>query len=163
MTKPTLEILIGDDLFADPMASRSLKRSLEPLRQAIEGYEVNITYANTPEEVLHEARTQKYQAIVTDLDYGTTGRVGTEGFDILDQLATYSFNPRPLILLCTSQDAHKEAIQQKIKEGKLNAVVGPGSFNKFFALKDYLIEYYSTTGAPAEGDKPLQLKGGEHK
>ena len=161
MTKSTLEILIGDDLFADPMVSRSVKRNLESLRQAIAGYEINLTYANTPEEVLHESKTQKYHTIVTDLDYGTTGRVGTEGFEIIEEIANTSFTNKPYIILCTSQDTHKEAIQKKIDEHKMDVVIGPNSFNKFTALKDYLIEYYSQKRVPAEGEKPLQPEGGE--
>jgi CheY-like chemotaxis protein len=159
MANENLEILIGDDLFAEPIASRSLKRTLEPLKE----YGMQLTYATTPEEVLKEAQTQKYDCIITDLDYGTTGRVGTEGFDIIDTLSQINFNPRPYIILCTSQDTHQELIQKKLQEGKLNALVGPGPFNKFTALKNYLLKHYSKKGAPAEGDKPLQLEGGEEE
>lgn len=158
MTKETLEILIGDDLFLEPFASRGIKRTLDILRQC----GLNVTYATTPEEVLKEAQTQKYDYIVTDLDYGTTGRVGTEGFDILDTLATYALIPRPHIVLCTSQDTHQKAIQRKFQEGKLDAIVGPGSLNKFSTLRDYLLlQSYSPKRAPVEGETPLQLEGGE--
>ena len=156
--RKNLEILIGDDLFADPIVSRSLKRSIEPIKEILKHYKVGITYASTPKAMIQVVSAKSYDLIVTDLDYGTTGRVGTEGFEILDAINT--MNPKPYILLCTSQDTHKEAIQKCLASGKLNAVVGPGSFNKFSALKDHLIHYYSKTGAPAEGEKPLQAEGG---
>ncbi len=157
MTKETLDILIGDDLFAMPMQARSIKRSLEPLKE----YGMNLTYASTPQEIIREAKKGTYNAIITDLDYGTTGRVGTEGFEILEEIAKIPLNPKPYIILCTSQDTHIETIQQKIAEEKLDVLIGPGSFNKFTTLRDYLTQHYSQQRAPAESVRPLQSEGGE--
>ncbi len=161
MTKATLEILIGDDLFADPMVSRSVKRSLEPLKEKITAYQTTLTYASTPREVIHEAQKEIYDVIITDLDYGTTGRVGTEGFVILDELAQMNLHKKPFIILCTSQDTHRAAIQKRLDEGKMHAPVGPASSNKFTALSNYLLEKYAPQRAPAEGETPLQSEGGK--
>ncbi len=163
MTKATLEILIGDDLFADPMISRSVKRCLEPLKEKITAYQTTLTYASTPREVTREAQKGTYDIIVTDLDYGTTGRVGTEGFDILESIAQMQLPKKPFIILCTSQDHQQEAIQKRLDEKKVHALVGPGSSNKFQALSTYLINKYSPQRAPAEGDTPLQSEGGEEE
>ncbi|PIN93217.1 hypothetical protein COU54_04075 [Candidatus Pacearchaeota archaeon CG10_big_fil_rev_8_21_14_0_10_31_24] len=143
MTKPSLEILIGDDLLADPIISGSVKRCLEPLKERITFYTVALTYASMPREVINESQKDIYDVIVTDLDYGTTGKIGTEGFDILEYLSKMNLTKKPLVILCTSQVNQELEIRKRLDERKMHAIIGPDSNNKFSALKEYLIKTYS--------------------
>lgn len=142
--RQTLEILVGDDLFGIPSDSSMIKNNyLEPMKEKISGYSVYITYAENPREVVQEALTGKYDVIVTDLDYATTGRVGTEGFEVINEIAKTQLVKKPFVILCTSSDNQNEAIQRQVNEKKIDAVVGVKSLNKFTSLVDYLVKKYS--------------------
>jgi len=84
-----------------------------------------LSYVSTPQEMLTEASRGVYDVIVSDLDYGTTGRVGTEGFDICNGINKMNLSKKPFLVLCTSKDDVQEQIRNFLYEGKINAVVNP--------------------------------------
>jgi hypothetical protein len=139
-----LEILVGDDLFMDPIVSRYMEKSLNTLATKLAPkYEMKMTQASFPAEMLREAQKGTYDIIVSDLDYGTTGRVGTEGFDIVEKIAAMQLAKKPYVILCTSSDSHDEGIQQRLKSKVIDAYVGSGAINKFKALVDHIAEKYA--------------------
>lgn len=160
-----LEILIGDDMFAFPMDALTVRQAyLKPLQKRLASeYALHIEEAATPEQMIREAQTGRYDVIVTDLDYQTESKVGTEGYQVLDAIASMNLPKKPFVILCTSSDSEQENIQRKLKEGRMNAYLGSkGTAHKFGNLLTYLFSRYSTPQrAPAEGDTPLQEEGGE--
>ncbi|MBS3089255.1 hypothetical protein J4461_00030 [Candidatus Pacearchaeota archaeon] len=142
-SKQSLEILIGDDMFLMPVdAMMAQNQYLEPLKERIPGYDVRLSYASTPEEMLTEASRGTYDVIISDLDYGTTGRMGTEGFDVCNGVNKMNLSKKPFLVLCTSRDDVQKQIKKLLYEGKIGAVVTPKSKHKFNALAEFLEEKY---------------------
>lgn len=141
-----LEILIGDDMFAEPMPMRIIENSYIPnLKETFPEYSLEVKMVESPNEVIEEAKTGKYDVVVTDLDYsGVTdwdfsGRATRkEGFDVIN--AVSQLKPRPLIILCTSSDSYDEI--QRRTEGKIDYHAGKGASNKFEDLTNILIQHY---------------------
>jgi|SRR3989344_329986 len=140
-----LEVLVGDDELASPISWIEIRRCyFKLLQERLASYcEVKIKEASKPEQVIREAQTGKYDIIVTDLDYQTEGRVGTEGYKVLDAIADMTFAKKPLVILCTSSDSQQETIRRKLKEGKMDLYIGSRGMNhKFANLVNYLVERF---------------------
>lgn len=154
--KQSLEILIGDDLFGWPAESMEVERGyLHPLRNTLsKDYNARITQASTPEQMLAEASKGVYDLIISDLDYQTTGRVGTEGYGVFDSINVMALAKKPFRVLCTSSDNQKDEIESRIADGRIDAYVGAKSHIKFKLLVDFVINKYQTKQrAPEDGSK----------
>lgn len=137
-----LEMLIGDDMFASPLDAMEIKRGyLKPLHERLAPtYNLNITDASSPRQMIREAQTGKYNIIVTDLNYQTEGRVGTEGYEVLDAISIMSLPKKPFVILCTSADNQQMNIQRKLAERKMDICIGSeGGNHKFANLVEYLV------------------------
>jgi hypothetical protein len=142
-SKQLLEILIGDDMFLMPVdAMMAQNQYLEPIKKRVASYDIRLSYASTPQEMLTEASRGIYDAIVSDLDYGTTGRVGTEGFEVCAEINKMNLSKKPFLVLCTSRDDVQDQVNHFLYEGKIDATVNTKGKHKFGALADFLEEKY---------------------
>jgi len=138
MTK-NLSILLGDDEMG-PATQSVFEQEFTPrLQRALPNYQINWHYEMLPQRVIDEARTGRYDLVVTDLDYSDFGdRSHKDGYRIIDAVCT--MNPKPLLILCTSTKDNPE-MEQRTK-GKINFKVGGGNNHKFSDLIDKLIEHF---------------------
>ncbi len=143
MKQKKLEILIGDDLFMDPVSSIQVEKCLNAIPERLAGnYTVAITQAAHPTKMMREGQRGIYDIIVSDLDYGTTGRVGTEGFQIVDHIAAMQLSKKPYVIMCTSSDNQGEEIQRRIDAKIINAYVGDGAHHKFQTSVEHIAQKY---------------------
>lgn len=144
--RKTLDILIGDDLFGIFLDLIKIENKyLNPLKEILSRYyDMNIILASNPEQMIKEVSKGVYDLIITDLDYQTTGRAGTEGFDILDSISEMVLAKKPFKILSTSADNKHAEIEKRITEGKIDAYISAGSHTKFQNLVDFILNKYSS-------------------
>jgi hypothetical protein len=139
-TNRSLRILIGDDEL-DFLANQfEFERYIAPkLHGAVPNHKVNWNYESSPQRTIEEARTGRYDIVVTDLDYADYGNGShREGYEVID--AVCIMNPRPLLVLCTSSKDNPE-MEQRTK-GKIDFRAGGGDSHKLVDLVDKLTEHF---------------------
>jgi hypothetical protein len=137
MTK-NIEILFGDDQFADIQTkcifegdyTRRLKDQFPDLR-------FNWNCQEDYQATIDEAKTGRYDVVVTDLQYTTNG---CEGYDVVK--AVSKVIPKPIIILCTNSKV------ESWTERGIDFVAKPekGFYHKFDALIKVLADYYKSRG-----------------
>jgi hypothetical protein len=139
MTK-NLNILVGDDEMGFPSNQSTFEQFIAPkFQRAVPDYKVNWNYESRPQRTIEEARTGRYDVVVTDLDYSDCGNGShKEGYDVIDAVCT--MNPKPLLVLCTSSEDSPE-MEQRTK-GKIEIRAGGGDNHKLVDLVDKLTEHF---------------------
>ena len=145
--KEDLEILIGDDAFKDISTEIIFNSTYKPcLQEAHPEYNFNWTLETDHQKVIEEAKTGKYDVVITDLDY-SGGGTGKEGYEVVDAINT--MNPRPYLVLCTSCDNQKEIKEET--DGKIDGKTGSqGGGHKFDDLMTLLVQHFDKKSGGSE-------------
>ncbi|MEI7719065.1 MAG: hypothetical protein WCI72_04310 [archaeon] len=133
-TKKTLEVLFGDDQFADISTEMIFKGDyVSQLAKKLPNLSINWNCQENYLSTIKEVQTGKYDVVVTDLQYTTNGK---EGFEVVDTACNLS--PRPLIVLCTNARETQQA------EGKADYIAKPHDkcFHKFDSLIEVLAKHF---------------------
>lgn len=140
MTTKTLNILIGDDEFKDCFTQTIFRQDyVARLQKQVSDYQFNWTYKTDSREVTCEAKTGKYNVVITDLDY-TGGGKGKEGYGVIEEVC--KINPKPLLILCSSCDRHEEVKEKTY--GKIDfRAGGNGKGHKFDHLVEILTKHFN--------------------
>jgi ActR/RegA family two-component response regulator len=161
MTKQTeqverkkVSILIGDDELINPQTRAIFNSDYSTeLAERNPKYEFNWKIETEAEEVIREARTGRYDVVVTDLNYTNQGE---EGYQIIDELQ--EIRDKSKLILCTSSD--EPNIRAKV-EGKVDFYSCPSHVNgdyfgrhKWGNLVNILDENIQTLK-----EKTIELKG----
>ena len=109
-----MRILIGDD-------DAELRNSLE---RALRKYETDS--AETPEQAIEKIKTEKYEILITDLQYTESGR---EGYEVLRQAIPY-INVR---ILFSGLGSEKSVIE-KAKEAGATHIVSKTNSSKLLQI-----------------------------
>lgn len=133
-----IEILFGDDQFADVQTRCIFNNDYIPsLNQQVPQFRFNWNCQTDHKATIDEAKTGRYEVVVTDLQYTTNGQ---EGYEVAEAVSNLS--PKPLLILCTNSEV-KSWTERGID---LVARPGDGCFHKFDALIKVLADYYKGRG-----------------
>lgn len=136
---------MGDDQINPPTEKKFTLLYASRIQKALPNHQINWHYECTPQATITEALTGRYDVVVTDLDFGEDGdKSHEEGYKIID--AVSKMNPRPLLILCTSNDETPE-MSERINEKAMKSPIK--GFHKWEGLADFLITHIK------------ELKGGE--
>jgi len=135
--KKTIEVLFGDDQL-DVLTLNVFKNGhLLNLTNQVPNIAFNWTYKLDHTKTIEEARTGKYDVVVTDMQYTPNGKQGLEVIDIVSKLS-----PKPLLILCSNCDLKEEGISLDNSAVDYVAGVGGNFFHKFDSLIHILTEHF---------------------
>jgi len=131
-----LEILFGDDQFADASTRYFFQKDYAPmLQERVPSIQFNWKYETSHEETIREAQTGKYEVVVTDLNY-TNGK--EEGYEVVEKACRVQ--PKPLVILCTASNSPE--LRTKAVDADYIATSNERCFHKFDGLVEVLAKHF---------------------